>query len=271
MIAVFGLLAAVTIPVTVTAQDDAKALVNEFLKAHAEEFKPLKNDKSSVEQKFSGRRYAIQRILYWLKEDPKTADSKRLKEIAEAEARLAELKANADLTSAAGIKDVKATVENANILIEDIDDERTMALKPFKRKLSALERKYEEQEDKLEPIIEGLFREQGIESGSELTRSYASFNYSSGSGSGSFKMKGEDKTACGCGIYLADEKPAKEKLGKLNDKYPICYSSKTQLEIRVGAARVTIYSSNPKYTDKALGETLTNLVDLEKLESLVGN
>lgn len=258
------------VPSTGFSQSDAKALVDDLVKAHAEEFKPLKAQQSTVEQQFSSRRYAIQRIIYWLKEDPKTADAKRLREIAEIEARLAELKSNAELTSAKSIDDVKSTIETANVTIEDINDERMLALKPINRKFSALQRKYRDQEEKLEPVIEGLFRESGINSASELKRSYASFNYSSGSASGNFKKDGDKKTVCTCMIYLADDKPAKEKLGKLNDTYPICYAAKTQMEIRVGNARVTIYSSNSKFNDKAIGETLSNVVDLEKLASLVG-
>jgi hypothetical protein len=259
-----------TLSTTAFSQSDAKALVDGLVKAHADEFKPLKAEKSTVEQQFSSRRYAIQRIIYWLKENPKTANAKRLQEIAELEARLAELKSNAELTSPEGIGDLKSTVETANITIEDINDERTIALKPLKRKLSALQRKYEDQEEDLEPFIEGLFRESGIDSASELKRSYASFNYSSGSASGNFKKDGDKKTVCTCMIYLADDKPAKKELGKLNDKYPICYAAKTQMEIRVGNARVTIYSSNSKYNDKAIGTTLSDVVDLEKLASLVG-
>lgn len=264
------LLSAFLIPTIGFSQSEEAALVGELVTAHAEDFKPLKAEKIAVEQKFSSRRYAIQRILYWLKEDPKTADAKRLQEIAEIEARLAELKANALLTSADSINDLDSTVETANIAIEDVDDERTIALKPLKRKLSALQRKYKEREDKLEPIIEGLFRETGIDSASSLNRSYASFNYSSGSASGNFKKDGNNKTVCTCTIYLADEKPAKKKLGKFNDQYPICYVSRTQMEIRIGTARVTIYSGDTVFNDKVIGKTLADVVDLEKLASLVG-
>ena len=256
---------------TCFAQQDGKTLLQECLQAQAQEFQPLAQQRDAAYQEFANRSTSIRSILRWLDEDYKTADARRIREIAALESRLKALKENANLTAPEATKDVAATVEAANVMLEDIDDERDIAIKPFSRKLSALQRKYKPQETTLKPFMLDVFREKGdSESTESLTKSYGSFNYSSGTSSATYKQPGDNKSAAICYIYLVNEKVGKEKFGLFNDKYPVAYRSQNQLEILVGQTRVTIYSSHKDLGDSKLDATLTSLVNIEKLESMLG-
>lgn len=255
---------------TTFAQQDERVLMKECLQAHTEEFQPLSNERDDLYKRFSNRSLSVRNILRWLKEDPKTAEAKRVQEISELEARLESLKEFAKFTTPEAIEDAAATIELANVAIEDIDDERTTAIKPLSRKQSALQRKYQDQEGKLKPAVLSVFREAGdSEATSGLTRSYASFSYSSGSASGTYKREDGTKAACTCYVYLANDKVAKDKYGKFEEKYPIIYCSKNQLEVLVGPCRVTVYSRDKEFSDKSLDATMSALVDFEKIEALL--
>jgi len=174
------------------------------------------------------------------------------------------------LTSAEATSHIAATVEATNVMLEEINDQRDLAIKPFSRKLSALQRKYKAQETKLKPVMMSLFHNPGIsETTASLIKSYGSFSYSSGTSNATYKREGDNKSAAICYIYLVNEKVGKEKYGLFNDKYPIAYQTKNQLEIIVGRARVTIYSSDKALVDKGLDATLASLVNIEKLESIL--
>ena len=255
---------------TTYAQQDEQALMKECLKAQAEEFQPLSKERDEIYKSFSNRAYSVRNILRWLKDDPKTADVKRVKEIADLEARLKSLHEHAKLTTAEAIKNAEATIELANVAIEDIDDERNTAIKPLTRKQSALQRKYKEREGKLKPVVLSVFLKTGdSEATADLTRSYGSFSYSSGSASATYKREGETKAACTCYFYLVNEKPPKEKHGKFDNIYPIAHRTKNQLEVLVGQSRVTIYSSDKDLFDKSLDATMSGLVDFNKIEALL--
>jgi len=145
VVCVFGL--------TGFAQQDDKPLLTACFKAHDEEFQPLAAERAAIYQDYSNRTSSIRSILRWLEQDPKTADTKRLKEIAALEARLQALRENANLTNADAIKNVAKTVEATNVMLEDIRDERDDKVKPFARRLSALQRKHKPEETKLKPIV----------------------------------------------------------------------------------------------------------------------
>ena len=263
-------LAATLLCSTSFAQQDGKALLSECLKSQADEFQPLSKSRDAVYQKFSNRSLSIRSILRWLELDPKTADAKRVKEIAALEIRLKTLKDNASLTSTDATNNVAATIESTNVMLEDIKDERDTAVKPFAREFTALQRKYKAQETQLKPVMLELFREAGnAEATANLNRSYGSFSYSSGTASATYKGEGESKSAAICYIYLANEKIAKEELGMVNDKYPVAYRSNNQLEILVGNCRVTIYSAGKKLNGKQLDSSLLSFVDVEKLEAMM--
>lgn len=259
------------------AQQDDKALVAECLKVHADEFQPLAHQRAALYQSHSNYLLSVRSILRWLEQDPKTADARRLKEIAGLEARLQALKDKANLTSQEGIKDVAATVEATNVMLEELKDQHDLTVKPLSRKFTALQRKYKTAESKLKPVMLKLFREQDNSEATadaaaqrnSLNRSYGSFSYSSGTASGSYKREGENTSAAICYIYLVNEKVAQEKNGLFASKYPIAYRSKNQLEVLVGNVRVTISSSDPELNDKQLDATLTSLVDFEALEEIL--
>ena len=261
---------AISLRTTCFAQQDGKALLTECLRVHAEEFQPVVTERDGLYQKHSNYVLSIRSILRWLEQDPQTADAKRLKEIAGLEARLQALKDQANLTSDQGIKDVAATVESTNAMLEDLKNKHDLKVKPLTRQFTALQRKYKTAETKLKPVMLKLFREQGSSgAAADLTRSYGSFSYSSGATSGSYKREGQIKSAAICYIYLINEKVGQEKYGLFAEKYPVAYRSKSQLEVLVGNARVTIYSSDPDLNDKQLDTTLANLVDFEALEVML--
>jgi hypothetical protein len=249
---------------TLMAQSEEAALLTDCLKAHADAFQPLEVKRKALYNKFANKSSAVRSIVRWIEDNPKSADSKRLDEIARLETLLAGMKSNAALTGAEALKDPETAIEDANVLIEDIDDERKTALRPIERERSKLTRSFKDQESKLEPVMEGLFRE----TGAGVKRKYASFSYANGSANATFQQEEKGPTVVTCYIYLVNTKPAKEKLGKAKDKYPIAYQSKNQIEILVGPTRVTAYSSNKDFNDKKLADTLFELVDLEKLETL---
>ena len=252
------------------AQQDGKTLFKQCLLAQTQEFKPLMQERDAVYQKFSNRSTSIRNIVFWLENDHKTADSKRLQKIAALEAQLETLKKYAKLTNAEAIKDVDATAETANVLLEEISDEGDAAIKPFARKLSALQRKYIAQETKLKPAVIGLFREQGnSNSTSGLARNYDSFSYSSGTASATYVREGGDKSAAICYIYLFNDKVGKQQYGLFLGKYPIAYQNKNQLEVLVGDTRVTINSAEKDLGGEQLNATLLSLVDFEKLEAML--
>jgi len=144
---------------TCSAQQDGSELVNQCLESHAEEFQPLAKERSVIYQQFSNRTSAVHNIVRWLEKDPDTADQERVNEIARLEARLKALQDHANLTNAESAKNVAATIELANVTLEDINDERALALKPLNRRKSALQRQYKPQEDLLKPVMLSLFRE----------------------------------------------------------------------------------------------------------------
>jgi len=246
------------------AQSEEAALLADCLKVHAEKFQPLEINRKSTYSKFSNKSSAVRSIIRWIENDPKSADAKRLEEIARLEILLEGMKSNATLTTPESLNDIETAIEEANILIEDIDDERKSALRPFERERSKLTRSFKDQESKLQPIMKSLFRE----TAAGLNRKYASFSYANGSANANYKKDKKTSSAVSCFIYLANAKPAKKKLGKAKDKYPIAYQSKNQIEILVGPTRVTAYSSDADFNDKKLADTLFELVDLEKLETL---
>ena len=263
-------LIAISLGSTCFAQQEDKALLKECFKAHAEEFQPLAKERDGLYQKHSNYVLSISNILRWLEQDPKTANAKRLKEIAGLEARLQALKDQANLTSDQNAKDVAATVATANAILKKLKDQHNVKIKPLTTKFATLQRKYKAAETRLKPVMLKLFREQGnSETTEKLTRSYGSFSYSTGATSGSYKREGQNKSAAICYIYLINEKVGQEKYGLFAEKYPVAYRSKNQLEVLVDKVRVTIYSSEPELNDKQLDTTLANLVDFEALEAML--
>ena len=261
---------AIFLGTTCFAQQDDKALLTECLRAHAEEFQPVATEREGLYQKHSNYVLSIRSILRWLKQDPQTANAKRLKEIAALEARLQALKDQANLTSDQNAKDVAATVATANAILKKLKDQHNVKKKPLTTKFATLQRKYKAAETRLKPVMLKLFREQGnSETTEKLTRSYGSFSYSTGATSGSYKREGQNKSAAICYIYLINEKVGQEKYGLFAEKYPVAYRSKNQLEVLVDKVRVTIYSSEPELNDKQLDTTLANLVDFEALEAML--
>ena len=252
------------------AQQSDKAILQTCLQAQAEEFLPLAEARDAVYQKFTNRTAAIRSISLWLEDDCATANAKRKKEIAALETRLKTLKENANLTSDDATKNLAATLETIKGLSEEITDEQEIAIKPFSRKLSALQRHYEPQETILKPVIKKLFRDNGNSKTTEdLIKSYDSFSFSSGTSSGTYRRTGENTSTAICYIYLVNEKVGKKKYGMFNEKYPVAYRSRNQLEILVGQARVTIYSSDRNVLEDGLDETLASLVDIEKLAAML--
>ena len=128
------------------AQQSDKAILQTCLHAQAEEFLPLAQARDAVYHEFTNRGAAIRSISLWLEDDYETANAKLKKEIAALETRLKALKENANLTSDDATKNLAATMETINGLSEEISDEQEIAIKPFSRKLSALQRHYEPQE-----------------------------------------------------------------------------------------------------------------------------
>ena len=139
---------AISLRTTCFAQQDDKALLTECLRVHAEEFQPVVIERDGLYQKHSNYVLSIRSILRWLEQDPQTADAKRLKEIAGLEARLQALKDQANLTSDQGIKDVAATVESTNAMLEDLKNKHDLKVKPLTRQFTALQRKYKTAETK---------------------------------------------------------------------------------------------------------------------------
>ena len=261
---------AISLRTTCFAQQDNKALLTECLRAHAEEFQPVVTEREGLYQKHSNYVLSVRSILRWLKQDPQTADAKRLKEIAGLEARLQALKDQANLTSDQSTKDVAATVEYTHAMLEALKNKHDLKVKPLTRQFTALQRKYKTAETRLKPVMLKLFREQGSSgAAADLTRSYSSFSYSTGATSGSYKRAGQNKSAAICYIYLINEKAGQEKYGLFAEKHPVAYRSKSQLEVLVGKVRVTIYSSDPELNDKQLDTTLTSLVDFKALEAML--
>ena len=253
-----------------SAQEDEKALFQECLQAQAQVFLPLTQEQDAVYQKFIDRATSIRSIMGWLKDDYKTANAKRILEIATLENRLKALKNNANLTSAEATRNVAATVKTAKLLLDENDDERVSAIKPFSRKRAVLQREYKAKELTLSPAVLGLFREKGdLDSTASLIKSHGSFSYSSGTSSATYKRKGDDKSAAICYIYFFNDKVGKKEFGRFLDKYPISYRSSNQLEILVGRARVSISSADRNLGRKQLDATLASLVDIAKLESML--
>ena len=263
-------IAAVSFTSTSFGQQDDKALLQECLRAQAEEFLPLAEQRDEVYHKFSSRSTSVRSILTWLEDDYKTADAKRIQEIASLENRLKALKKYANLTSSEAIKDTAAAEEAAKKLLANIEDERDLAIKPFSRKLSALRRTYKARELNLNPVIMNLFREKGdSKSSASLKKSYGSFSYSSGTSSATYKREGKEASSAICYIYLFNDKVGKVRYGKFLDKYPIAYKNKNQLEVLVGETRVTINTAETKLGGNQIEETLSGLVDFEKFEALL--
>ena len=263
-------MAAASLASTSFGQQGGKALLKECLRAQAQEFLPLAQERDAVYQELSNRSSSLRSIAYWLDNDYKTADAKRIQKIAALEVQLKALKEYANLTSAEAIKNVAATVESANSMLDDIGDERDRAIKPFSRKLSTLQRKYVAQEAALNPVMIALFREKGaVESTASLVRSYDSFSYSSGTASATYIREGGDKSAAICYIYLFNDKVGKEEYGLFLGKYPIAYQNRNQLEVLIGKTRVTIYAAEKDLGGNQLEATLLSLVDIEKFEAML--
>ena len=263
-------LAVISLGSTCVGQQEDNALLAECFKAHAEEFQPLAKERDGLYQKHSNYVLSLRSILRWLEQDPKTANAKRLKEIAGLEARLQALKDQANLTSDLGTKDVVATVAATNGILKKLKDQHNLQVKPLTKQFTTLQRKYKAAETKLKPIMLKLLREQGnSEATAELIRSYGSFSYSSGTVNGSYKREGQNKSAVICYIYLVNEKMGQEKFGLFAEKYPIAFRSQSQLEVLVGNVRVTIYSSDPELNDKQIDATLKSIVDFEALEAML--
>lgn len=270
-----GLLAVITSVVAMgqaSAQDDAvKKMVNECLEANRTKFKPLKAESDAIYSKYSYRSSAARDVIRWLEENPAIAERKRQEEIAKLTARLEALKSMESKTTGDGLNDVKATVETVHTMIDDADDDRRSELRPLERKRSALQREFKDRENELEPIMEGLFFEKGAnELTSELTRSYASFSYATAEASGQYKRGDKGSSVCNVRVTMIHEKKADEKLGKLDDKYPIVYKRDTQMDVLVGDVLVNVYSSDAAFKKDGLGKLLTGLVDLEKLMAIQG-
>ena len=263
-------LAVISLGSTCVGQQEGKALLAECFKAHAEEFQPLAKERDGLYQKHSNYVLSLRSILRWLEQDPKTANAKRLKEIAGLEARLQALKDQANLTSDLGTKDIVATVAATNGILKKLKDQHNLQVKPLTKQFTTLQRKYKAAETKLKPVMLKLLREQGnSEATAELIRSYGSFSYSSGTVNGSYKREGQNKSAVICYIYLVNEKMGQEKFGLFAEKYPIAFRSQSQLEVLVGNVRVTIYSSDPELNDKQIDATLKSIVDFEALEAML--
>ena len=263
-------LAVISLGSTCVGQQEGKALLTECFKAHAEEFQPLAKERDGLYQKHSNYVLSLRSILRWLEQDPKTANAKRLKEIAGLEARLQALKDQANLTSDLGTKDVVATVAATNGILKKLKDQHNLQVKPLTKQFTTLQRKYKAAETKLKPVMLKLLREQGNSGATaELIRSYGSFSYSSGTVNGSYKREGQNKSAVICYIYLVNEKMGQEKFGLFAEKYPIAFRSQSQLEVLVGNVRVTIYSSDPELNDKQIDATLKSIVDFEALEAML--
>ena len=255
---------------TSSGQESGKALLKECLRAQAQEFVPLTQERDAVYREFNDRSSSIRNVLLWLEEDHETADQQRLQRIAALETQLKTLKEYANLTSVEATNDVAATEESANAILEDIETERDSAVKPVARQLAVLQRKYKAKEIMLKPVLMKLFREKG-DSGptASLIKSFGSFSYSSGTANATYKRESDNDSAAIFYIYLVNDKVAQKKYGMFRDKYPVVFRSKHQLEILVGRARVTIYSSDHELDNKRLGSTLSSLVDIEKLETML--
>ena len=120
-------LAVISLGSTCVGQQEGKALLAECFKAHAEEFQPLAKERDGLYQKHSNYVLSISNILRWLEQDPKTANAKRLKEIAGLEARLQALKDQANLTSDQNAKDVAATA-TANAILKKLKNQHNVCL-----------------------------------------------------------------------------------------------------------------------------------------------
>jgi len=68
---------------------------------------------------------------------------------------------------------------------------------------------------------------------------------------------------------LVNDKVAAEKLGKLDNRFPIVRRSKNQLEVLVGNCRVTGYSTDEACNEDSLDAMLSDLFDFDKLEALL--
>ena len=252
------------------AQQDDKALLQDCLRAQAKEFQPLVQQQSEIYKEFTNRAAAIRNIKYWLEEDYKTADVKRIQEIAALEARLKVLKDNANLTRGKAASEAEASEDATHRMLKKLDDARNKAVEPLSRKLSALRRNYKRQEIILDPVMMGLFRERGnTDATTNLKKSFGTFSFSSGTASATYKRKDALESAAICFIYLVNDKVGKKKYGLFNDKHPIVYRSQHKLEILVGQTRVTISSSDKAIVDNGLDAALSSLVDIKKLESML--
>ncbi len=260
-----------TLPALTQAQDDNKALIDECVQAQKEKFEPLQTKSTNLYGVHSARSSVYYEIIRWLEANPEDAEANRQHEIEKAEARLEELKAAQNLTSGDAVSEDKVakTIEEAHVKIEDIGDDRTVAMRPLDREKSALQREFSDQEDKLEPFMESLFPEQGSgELTSDLARSYASFSYSTAQASGQYKRDGKT-LACSLRIYLVAPQRAQKDLGKVADKYTIVSKSTNQLDVLVGNGMVNIYTSDRKLNGDSLEKVLLELLDLEKLAELM--
>ncbi|MEL7498067.1 MAG: hypothetical protein AAFN77_10680 [Planctomycetota bacterium] len=264
-------MAAIILPMNlVQAQQEEQALVTACIDAQKTKFRPLKKQSDAIYNRFANQSSATREVIRWLEDNPAVAEEKRLAEVARLTARLEAMKSLKDLTTGDALKDVKTTIETGHSQMEDLNDARADELRPIERQRSALQREFKDQEDKLEPIMEALFFEKGNnELTKDLNRNYASFSYLSGESGGQFKKGDVNSTVCSLRVYLVHDSIADEKLGKLDEKYPIVSQRDSQLEILVGDALVTLYSSKSEYNKENLGKTLTGLVDLEKLQSLL--
>ena len=253
-----------------SAQDDLQAKVSQGISIQQSKFKPLKHQMDGVYAKYTSKSSVFYEVIRWLEKNPSTAEQQRKLEIARLEARLEALKEVQSMTSGDSVKNVKATIETAHGRIEDVKDEQRTALRPLERQRSALKREFKVQQDTLEPIMEGLFRDKGDnEITSDLKRSYASFSLETCSASGHYKRDGKTSSACMLQIKLVHDEVAKEKLGKFDNKYPIVDKNDTNLKFLVNNALVTIYSSDAGLKKDNLGKTIMGVVDIDKLASML--
>lgn len=252
------------------AQEDGQKMVADCISAQKEKFLPLKHQTDQIYSVYASRGSVVREAIRWLEKTPAVAEQKRLDEIAKLTARLETLKSLEGMTSGDAIAEdnLKGTIEKAYTLIDDFDDQRDEARRPFEKQKSALERQFKPNQEKLKPVLVSLFREVGDnEMTAEIKRSYASFYYAMAEASAQFKRG--DKSACSIRVILVHDDMPDEKLGKMDDKYPYITQRDSQLEILVGTAKVSIYASDSALRKDNLPKTLKGLVDLEALEKLV--
>jgi len=152
--------------------------------------------------------------------------------------------------------------------MEKLAKERTKALEPAMQDLSALQRQYSGENQPFANHFTLFFKEMGTGEFKDFKRKYLNSNYVVGQVSSRFQSDDQMITVS---MILNNQnifvpKDAKKMLGK----YEIMYQSETNLNVKVGDIYVSVHVQKDPLEKEALQKFLSNVLDLEKVERVLG-